>query len=75
VFSHAETFKLVELAERYDLFLIIDEAYKDLSLIKKRTFPAQLAAACSRIVRVYTFKAYGMTGWRGLSALRRVQRA
>lgn len=66
VFSRAETLKLVELAERHDLFLIIDEAYKDFVFNKEAYFsPAQLAAARSRIVRVYTFsKAYGMTGWR-----------
>jgi len=66
VFSREETLKLVALAERHDLFLIIDEAYKDFSFSKEAYFsPAQLAAVRSRIVRVYTFsKAYGMTGWR-----------
>jgi aspartate/methionine/tyrosine aminotransferase len=66
VFSRAETLKLVALAERHDLFLIIDEAYKDFVFSKEAYFsPAQLAAVRSRIVRVYTFsKAYGMTGWR-----------
>jgi aminotransferase len=66
VFSRAETLELVELAERHDLFLIIDEAYKDFVFNKEAYFsPSQLSAARSRIVRVYTFsKAYGMTGWR-----------
>lgn len=66
VFSRAETLKLVELAERHDLFLIIDEAYKDFVFNKEAYFtPAQLSAVRSRVVRVYTFsKAYGMTGWR-----------
>jgi len=66
VFSRAETLKLVELAERHDLFLIIDEAYKDFVFNREAYFsPAQLAAARPRIIRVYTFsKAYGMTGWR-----------
>ena len=66
VFSRAETLKLVALAERHNLFLIIDEAYKDFVFSKEAYFsPAQLAAVRSRIVRVYTFsKAYGMTGWR-----------
>jgi aminotransferase len=66
VFSQAETHKLVALAERHDLFLIIDEAYKDFVYSKEAYFsPAQIAAVRSRVVRVYTFsKAYGMTGWR-----------
>ena len=33
VFSQAETLKLVELADRHGLFLIIDEAYKDFVFI------------------------------------------
>ncbi|HKA53899.1 MAG TPA: aminotransferase class I/II-fold pyridoxal phosphate-dependent enzyme [Candidatus Binatia bacterium] len=66
VFSRAETLALVELAERYGLFLVIDEAYKDFVYTKEPYYsPAQLAAVRSRVVRVFTFsKAYGMTGWR-----------
>jgi len=66
VFSRAETLALVELAERYGLFLIIDEAYKDFVYTKEPYYsPAQLAAVRSHVVRVFTFsKAYGMTGWR-----------
>jgi aminotransferase len=66
VFSQAETLKLVALAERHDLFLIIDEAYKDFVYSKEAYYsPAQLSAVRSRVVRVFTFsKAYGMTGWR-----------
>jgi aminotransferase len=66
VFSRTETEKLIALADRHDLFLIIDEAYKDFVYSKEVYFsPAQVTAARSRVVRVYTFsKAYGMTGWR-----------
>lgn len=66
VFSQAETLALLELAERYGLFLIIDEAYKDFVYTREPYYsPAQHAAARSRVVRVFTFsKAYGMTGWR-----------
>lgn len=66
VFSQAETLALVELAERYGLFLVIDEAYKDFVYTKEPYYsPAQLAAVRSHVVRVFTFsKAYGMTGWR-----------
>lgn len=66
VFSRAETLALVELAERYGLFLVIDEAYKDFVYSKEPYYsPAQLAAVRSHVVRVFTFsKAYGMTGWR-----------
>jgi aminotransferase len=56
----------VALAERRGLFLLIDEAYKDFVYTREPYFsPAQLPAARSRVVRVFTFsKAYGMTGWR-----------
>jgi aminotransferase len=66
VFSRAETLALVELAERYGLFLIIDEAYKDFVYSKEPYYsPAQLAAVRAHVVRMFTFsKAYGMTGWR-----------
>ncbi|MGE0820537.1 MAG: aminotransferase class I/II-fold pyridoxal phosphate-dependent enzyme [Candidatus Binatia bacterium] len=66
VFSRAETLQLIELAERHDIFLLIDEAYKDFVFSREPYFsPAQEAAVRSRVVRVYTFsKAYGMTGWR-----------
>jgi len=66
VFSQAETLKLVALAERHDLFLILDEAYKDFVYSREAYYsPAQLSAVRSRVVRVFTFsKAYGMTGWR-----------
>jgi aminotransferase len=66
VFSKEETLALVELAERHDLFLIIDEAYKDFVFTKEPYFsPAQLHDRRTRVVRVFTFsKAYSMTGWR-----------
>ena len=66
VFSQTETLALVELAERHGLFLIIDEAYKDFVYSKEPYYsPAQLTAARSHVLRVFTFsKAYGMTGWR-----------
>lgn len=66
VFSKEETVALVELAERHDLFLIIDEAYKDFVFTKEPYFsPAQIHEQRGRVVRVFTFsKAYGMTGWR-----------
>jgi aminotransferase len=66
VFSRAETLRLLDLAERHDLFLIIDEAYKDFVYSKEPYYsPGQLSAARGRVVRIFTFsKAYGMTGWR-----------
>ncbi len=66
VFTQAETRSLVSLAERHDLFLIIDEAYKDFVFTKEAYFsPAQIADVRDRVVRIFTFsKAYGMTGWR-----------
>lgn len=66
VFSEAETRALIALAERHNLFLVIDEAYKDFVYTSEVYFsPAQVAAVRQRIVRIFTFsKAYGMTGWR-----------
>ena len=66
VFSEAETRALIALAERHNLFLIIDEAYKDFIYTAEPYFsPAQVTDVRHRIVRIFTFsKAYGMTGWR-----------
>ncbi len=66
VFSEAETRALIALAERHNLFLIIDEAYKDFVYTPEAYFsPAQITDVRQRIVRIFTFsKAYGMTGWR-----------
>ncbi len=66
VFSETETRALIALAERHNLFLIIDEAYKDFVYTPEAYFsPAQVADVRQRIVRIFTFsKAYGMTGWR-----------
>ncbi len=66
VFSEAETRALIALAEQHNLFLIIDEAYKDFVYTPEAYFsPAQIADVRQRIVRIFTFsKAYGMTGWR-----------
>ena len=66
VFSETETRALMALAERHNLFLIIDEAYKDFVYTPEAYFsPAQVADVRHRIVRIFTFsKAYGMTGWR-----------
>ncbi len=66
VFSETETRALIALAERHNLFLIIDEAYKDFVYTSEPYFsPAQVADVRHRIVRIFTFsKAYGMTGWR-----------
>ena len=66
VFSEAQTRALIDLAERHNLFLLIDEAYKDFVYSPEPYFsPAQVSAVRHRVVRVFTFsKAYGMTGWR-----------
>ncbi len=66
VFSEAETRALIALAEQHNLFLIIDEAYKDFVYTPEAYFsPAQITDVRQRIVRIFTFsKAYGMTGWR-----------
>lgn len=69
VFSEAEVRALLRLAERHNLYLISDEAYKDFVYTREPVFsPARLADVAEvrrRVVRIFTFsKAYGMTGWR-----------
>lgn len=66
LFSEAKSRQLMELAERYDLSVIIDEVYKDFYYTSDRHFtPASIPQARSRVVRVCSFsKAFAMTGWR-----------
>ncbi len=66
VYSRSQLERLAEIAERRDLLLVSDEVYKDFLYNDTELFtPARIAAARSRVVRVFSFsKAYGMTGWR-----------
>jgi aspartate/methionine/tyrosine aminotransferase len=57
--------KLVELAQRHNLWMISDECYDQIVLDGSWTSPASLAPDDARIASVFTFsKTYSMTGWR-----------
>ena len=57
--------KLVELAQRHNLWMISDECYDQIVLDGSWTSPASLAPDDPRIASVFTFsKTYSMTGWR-----------
>jgi len=57
--------RLVELAQRHNLWLVSDECYDQIILDGSWTSPASLAPDDPRIASVFTFsKSYSMTGWR-----------
>ena len=57
--------KLVEMAQRHNLWMISDECYDQIVLDGTWTSPASLAPDDPRIASVFTFsKTYSMTGWR-----------
>jgi len=57
--------RLVEIAQRHNLWLLSDECYDQIILDGSWTSPASLAPDDPRIASVFTFsKSYSMTGWR-----------
>src|SRR5450759_1886221 len=57
--------RLVERAQRHNLWLLSDECYDQIILDGSWTSPASLAPDDPRIASVFTFsKSYSMTGWR-----------
>jgi aspartate/methionine/tyrosine aminotransferase len=57
--------RLVDFAQRHNLWLISDECYDQILLDGAWTSPASLAHDDPRIASVFTFsKTYAMTGWR-----------
>src|SRR6202051_5187448 len=62
----AETIaRLVDIAQRHNLWLLSDECYDQIILDGSWTSPASLAPDDPRIASVFTFsKSYSMTGWR-----------
>ena len=57
--------RLVELAQRHNLWLLSDECYDQIILDGSWTSPASIAPDDTRIASVFTFsKSYSMTGWR-----------
>ena len=65
VYSQATVERLIEFAQRHNLWLISDECYDQILLDGSWTSPAALAPDDPRIASVFTFsKTYSMTGWR-----------
>jgi aspartate aminotransferase len=57
--------RVVEIAQRHNLWLLSDECYDQIILDGTWTSPASLAPDDPRIASVFTFsKSYSMTGWR-----------
>lgn len=66
IYTKKQLLELAELAEKYNLFLISDEVYKDFTYNGEKIFSlAEIPELRKRIIRIYGFsKAYAMTGWR-----------
>jgi aspartate/methionine/tyrosine aminotransferase len=65
VYPKATIERLIEVAQRHNLWLISDECYDQIILDGYWTSPASLAPDDPRIASVFTFsKSYSMTGWR-----------
>jgi aspartate/methionine/tyrosine aminotransferase len=65
VYPEATIARLIEIAQRHNLWLLSDECYDQIILDGTWTSPAKLAPDDPRIASVFTFsKSYSMTGWR-----------
>ncbi len=65
VYPAATVERLVDVAQRHNLWLLSDECYDQIILDGSWTSPASLAPDDQRIASVFTFsKSYSMTGWR-----------
>jgi aspartate/methionine/tyrosine aminotransferase len=65
VYPPATMARLIEIAQRHNLWLLSDECYDQIILDGTWTSPASLAPDDPRIASVFTFsKSYSMTGWR-----------
>jgi aspartate/methionine/tyrosine aminotransferase len=59
------TTRLIEIAQRHNLWLLSDECYDEIVLDGSWTSLAKIAPDDARIASVFTFsKSYAMTGWR-----------
>ena len=65
VYPVATIERVIEIAQRHNLWLLSDECYDQIILDGSWTSPASLAPEDPRIATVFTFsKSYSMTGWR-----------
>jgi len=64
VFPPETVKRLVEFAQRHDLYLISDETYEDIVFAGQHISPARFDAE-GRVLGLFSFsKSYAMTGWR-----------
>lgn len=58
--------EIAKIAEKYNLFIITDEVYKDFVFNKEDIFSlAEIVELRKKVIRIFSFsKAYAMTGWR-----------
>jgi aspartate/methionine/tyrosine aminotransferase len=65
VYSRATVERIVDIAQRHNLWLVSDECYDQILLDGAWTSPGSIAPDDPRIASVFTFsKTYAMTGWR-----------
>jgi len=66
LFSEDKTRGLIEMAQKHQLTVIVDEVYKDFYYSDEKHFtPAAIPGARQDVIRVCSFsKAFAMTGWR-----------
>lgn len=64
VWSRAAVERMVDIAERHDLYLISDECYDDIVFEGEHVSPASLDTT-GRVITIFSVsKSYAMTGWR-----------
>ncbi len=64
VFNRATQERILEIAERHDLWVISDECYEDIVFEGAHVSPAAISSP-ERVISVYSMsKSYAMTGWR-----------
>lgn len=64
-FTRSELENLAELVQKYDLFVLLDEAYFDICYAQEKHSLAGLPGMQERCLILYTFsKKFAMTGWR-----------
>lgn len=67
IYTKTQLLELARLAEKYNLYLISDEVYKDLVFDSEEKFfsLAEIPELRKRVIRIFSFsKTYAMTGWR-----------
>lgn len=56
--------RLIELAEKYDFYIVEDDLFSDLNLVGERLFPLKKEDTCGRVIYVKSFSKLMMPGIR-----------